>query len=108
MKSLLKISVSKNNHVWGVNSGDYIYRRTGNRWQQVSGRLKVVSVGLSGVWGVNSNDDIFYRTATYGDPDSQGTGVSGHRSSSPNKGIYLEISTFQTKVVHFNLEIMET
>ena len=72
----IKISVSKNNHVWGVNSGDYIYRRTGNRWQQVSGRLKVVSVGLSGVWGVNSNDDIFYRTATYGDPDSQGTGVS--------------------------------
>ena len=64
-----------------MNSGDYIYRRTGNRWQQVSGRLKVVSVGLSGVWGVNSNDDIFYRTATYGDPDSQGTGVSGHKNS---------------------------
>ncbi|KAL5254989.1 hypothetical protein ACHWQZ_G014437 [Mnemiopsis leidyi] len=71
---LKQISVSKNDHVWGVNSGDYIYRRTGNSWQQVSGRLKVVSVGQSGVWGVNSNDDIFYRTGTYGDPDTQGTG----------------------------------
>ena len=36
----------------------------------------MVSVGQSGVWGVNVNDDIFYRTGTYGDPDSQGTGVS--------------------------------
>ena len=59
-----------------MNSGDYIYRRTGNTWQRVSGRLKVVSVGQSGVWGVNANDDIFFRTGTYGDPDSQGTGVS--------------------------------
>ena len=71
-----QISVSDKDHVWGVNSGDYIYRRTGDSWQQVSGRLKVVSVGQSGVWGVNSNDDIFYRTGTYGDPDTQGTGVS--------------------------------
>ncbi|KAL5254986.1 hypothetical protein ACHWQZ_G014437 [Mnemiopsis leidyi] len=71
---LSQISVSDKDHVWGVNSGDYIYRRTGDSWQQVSGRLKVVSVGQSGVWGVNSNDDIFYRTGTYGDPDTQGTG----------------------------------
>ena len=73
---LKQISVSDNDHVWGVNSGDNIYRRTGNTWERVSGGLKVVSVGQSGVWGVNTNDDIFYRTGTYGDPDSQGTGVS--------------------------------
>ena len=73
---LKQVSVSDKDHVWGVNSGDHIYRRTGDSWQQVSGRLKVVSVGQSGVWGVNSNDDIFYRTGTYGDPDTQGTGVS--------------------------------
>ena len=72
---LTKVSVSDNDHVWGVNSGDNIYRRTGNTWERVSGGLKVVSVGQSGVWGVNTNDDIFYRTGTYGDPDSQGTGV---------------------------------
>ena len=73
---LKQISVSDKDHVWGVNSRDNIYRRTGNTWQRVSGGLKVVSVGQSGVWGVNVNDDIFYRTGTYGDPDSQGTGVS--------------------------------
>ena len=75
---LKQVSVSDKDHVWGVNSGDHIYRRTGDSWQQVSGRLKVVSVGQSGVWGVNSNDDIFYRTGTYGDPDTQGTGVSNY------------------------------
>ena len=80
-----QVSVSDKDHVWGVNNGDYIYRRTGNSWQQVSGRLKVVSVGQSGVWGVNSNDDIFYRTGTYGDPDTQGTGVSIVHGREPNK-----------------------
>ncbi|XP_035691376.1 neurogenic locus notch homolog protein 1-like [Branchiostoma floridae] len=46
----------------------------GTEWQQVSGRLKFVSVGRSGVWGVNSNNQIYYRTGTYGDEASAGTG----------------------------------
>ena len=84
---LKQVAVSDKDHVWGVNNGDYIYRRTGNSWQQVSGRLKVVSVGQSGVWGVNSNDDIFYRTGTYGDPDTQGTGVGANLALSLHKMI---------------------
>ena len=64
--------------MWGVNSADNIYRRSGDSWQHIAGGLKVVSVGDSGVWGVNSNDDIFYRTGTYGDQNTAGTGVRGY------------------------------
>ena len=72
---LVQVSVSDNDHVWGVNSHNRIFRRTMNGWQQVSGSLKCVSVGPAGVWGVNSHDDIFYRTGTYGDVDTDGIEV---------------------------------
>nr|BAL43194.1 repellent [Solaster dawsoni] len=39
-------------------------------WSQISGRLKHVSVGVSGVWGVNSNDNIYYRGDSYGEEES--------------------------------------
>ncbi len=46
--------------VWGVNFGGYIYRRDGNSWTCIEGRLKHVSVGSDGtVWGVNSSDLIY-------------------------------------------------
>jgi len=59
-------SVSENGqHVWGVNSADYIYYCNGanSNWVNIPGRLKQVSVSADGqhVWGVNSYDQIFYR-----------------------------------------------
>ena len=58
---LKHVSIAADGTVWGVNNGDYIYRRNGNSWQNIPGRLKQVSTGSSSnVWGVNSADDIFY------------------------------------------------
>ena len=70
------MSVSRGDHVWGVNSADNIYRRSGNVWERIPGSLKVVSVSQAGVWGVNANDDIYYRQGTYGDADTAGTSVT--------------------------------
>ena len=53
--------------VWGVNSGDEIFRwRGGNSWERISGGLKVVSSGQAGVWGVSHDHKIWYRKGTYG------------------------------------------
>ena len=52
--------------VWGVNSGNMIYRWSGQTWEHIDGLLKVVSCGTAGVWGVNSADQIWYRKGTYG------------------------------------------
>ena len=52
--------------VWGVNAFGHIFRRRGNGWQQIGGRLQHVSCGESGVWGVNSGSAIYYRKGTYG------------------------------------------
>ena len=58
--SLKQISVGNASNVWGVNSDDEIYRRSGNSWTQVSGALKHVSVANDGtVWGVNDDDEIY-------------------------------------------------
>ncbi|XP_078597351.1 uncharacterized protein LOC144873668 [Branchiostoma floridae x Branchiostoma japonicum] len=55
--------------VWGVNSNDDIYYRSGTQesgqssgrgWEHIAGKLKQISSGHS-VWGVNANDDIFIR-----------------------------------------------
>jgi len=56
--------------VWGVNSGDDIFVRSGvthqsagSAWQKVEGKLKQVHVDVNGiVWGVNAADAIFRRT----------------------------------------------
>ncbi|XP_078679919.1 uncharacterized protein LOC144915421 isoform X2 [Branchiostoma floridae x Branchiostoma belcheri] len=56
--------------VWGVNSNDQIYYRTGtfrdeasagSGWVRIDGALKQISSGDNIVWGVNSNDDIYIR-----------------------------------------------
>jgi len=90
---LKQVSVSGHNDevVWGVNNQDRIYRRRGDVWEQVEGRLKHVSCGESGVWGVNSANDIFYRKGTYGGSKRKGDGwerVSGKLSyiSSGSRG----------------------
>ena len=60
--SLQQIDHGLSAGVWGVNKDDNIYRlKQDTAWQQISGKLKHVSVGEAGVWGVNRNDDIFYR-----------------------------------------------
>ncbi|KAI8520941.1 hypothetical protein Bbelb_006950, partial [Branchiostoma belcheri] len=56
--------------VWGVDSNNDIFYRTGtfgneassgSGWEQVQGNLKQVSSGDNIVWGVNVNDDVFVR-----------------------------------------------
>ncbi|XP_019647170.1 PREDICTED: myeloperoxidase-like [Branchiostoma belcheri] len=56
--------------VWGVDSNDRIYYRTGTYqneaspgtgWVRIDGALKQISSGNNIVWGVNSNDDIYIR-----------------------------------------------
>ena len=51
---LKHISAAADGTVWGVNSSDTIYRRTGSTWTSISGKLKQISVGSSAhIWGVN-------------------------------------------------------
>ena len=55
--------------VYGVNSNDDIYCRTGitdsnpkgTGWKHIGGKLKYVSCGGLGCWGVNSGNQIFFR-----------------------------------------------
>lgn len=48
--------------VWGVNASGEIWRRNGNAWQNIAGRLKQLDVGTGdNVWGVNANDEIWRR-----------------------------------------------
>ena len=55
--------------VYGVNSNNNIYCRTGISharphgvsWKQVPGKLKYVSCGNLGCWGVSSGDFIWFR-----------------------------------------------
>ena len=69
--------MSPNDKVWGVNKKGSIYRYQGNnKWQKVSGKLNVVSVGPSGVWGVNKSGSIWYRKGTYGKDNTSGSKVS--------------------------------
>ncbi|MEZ4885770.1 MAG: AbfB domain-containing protein [Chitinophagales bacterium] len=43
-----------------MNSADNIYLRDSDRWRQVSGKLKQISVGSNKhIWGVNSADKIY-------------------------------------------------
>ncbi len=63
--ALKHVSVGADGTVWGVNSADQIYRRSGDGWEQIPGALKQVSVGAtSQVWGVNSADQIFRWTGS--------------------------------------------
>ena len=66
--SLKQISIGYSG-IWGVNSNDEIYYRSGiiqdkkegDIWHNIDGRLKHISSGEFGVWGVNSLDSIYYR-----------------------------------------------
>ena len=88
---LQHVSVSPQGHVWGVNSANNIYIRTGtttsnkggNSWKQIPGSLKQISAGGSGVWGVNAQNEVYYRVGTYGHSGSQG---SDWRKVRPNSG----------------------
>ena len=71
---LVQVSVSKKDHVWGVNRNDEIYHRANGSWHKQGGALTNISVGPAGVWGCNRNHDIYYRKGTYGDVDSNGSG----------------------------------
>ena len=60
--ALAQVDVS-DMEVWGVNSGDAIYKRPADgsgSWIRVNGGLKHVSASGNGyIWGVNVNDDIY-------------------------------------------------
>ncbi|MCB9766391.1 MAG: hypothetical protein H6739_41835 [Alphaproteobacteria bacterium] len=57
------VEVGADGAVWGVNSSDDIWTRSGEGWTHIGGKLKQISVGSAQhVWGVNSNDDIWMRS----------------------------------------------
>ncbi len=68
--SLKQIDSGPSGIVYGVNSHDQIFCRTGITtskpdgvgWKHVSGGLKYVSCGVWGCWGVNRHDLIFFRS----------------------------------------------
>jgi hypothetical protein len=58
--SLKYVECAADGSVWGVNSGDEIYRWNGGGWDLIPGGLRQISVGsASHVWGVNSSDMIY-------------------------------------------------
>ena len=58
--SLSDIGVGANGVVWGVNSAQQIYRRTGSAWTQIPGSATRVSVDPKGnAWVVNAAGGIF-------------------------------------------------
>lgn len=60
--ALLQVSVRAANEVWGLGSGDEIWRWDGKTWSQVDGRLISISAAGDGsVWGVNRGGMIFRR-----------------------------------------------
>ena len=67
--------MSDRGHVWGVDSNQNVFRRTGSSWEQVPGKAVRVRVTEAGVWARNVQNDILYRTGTYGDQDCSGTVV---------------------------------
>ncbi|XP_078684312.1 uncharacterized protein LOC144917857 [Branchiostoma floridae x Branchiostoma belcheri] len=69
-RQLMKFVSVGRSGVWGVDSNDRIYYRTGTYqneaspgtgWVLIDGALKQISSGNNIVWGVNSNDDIYIR-----------------------------------------------
>jgi len=57
------VSVSADGAVWGTNFSNDIYTYSKGGWEQVSGKLKQVSVASRQiVWGVTlQNEIVFYR-----------------------------------------------
>jgi len=48
--------------VWGVNKGNAIWTREGEKWKKVgNGNLMDISVGKAAVWGVNSKGEVYTR-----------------------------------------------
>lgn len=66
----LKVSISNEGHVWGVDASEKIWYRKGannsfalgNNWKMIPGSLKQISVGQCGVWGVNSEQQVGFAT----------------------------------------------
>lgn len=49
----------------------------GTKWQSVTGRLRSVSVGMSGVWGVSPKNEVMVRDGTWELPgEAEGSGWS--------------------------------
>ena len=60
--ALKQISVGSDGDVWGVNSGNRVFRRQPRkrRWAAVPGRLKQIEVGTaSEVWGVGTDNRVY-------------------------------------------------
>ena len=61
--SLKQISAAGKDYIWGVNSGNAIFKCkkpcSDNNWISPGGSLKQLTGGESEVWGVNSNNDIY-------------------------------------------------
>jgi len=55
------VQVASGAEVWGVNSGDNIYKYLGNnKWQHMPGKLTNIDVSDNGnVWGVNRGQNIY-------------------------------------------------
>ena len=61
---LVHVSASGNGFIWGVNSGDEIYKckkPCSGAWVPVDGLLKQIDGGQRAVYGVTAHDDIFSR-----------------------------------------------
>lgn len=64
--NMKQIDVSDNNsHIYAIRTDDAIYYKAGRNgsWQNISGKLKQVSVSNDGsAWGVNSTNMVYYKT----------------------------------------------
>lgn len=58
--ALKQVSVGSAQHIWGVNSGNDLWRWTGSTWIRIaSGTIKYVSAAADGtVWAISTNDAI--------------------------------------------------
>ena len=54
----MRIDVGRPDNAWVVNKKRYIYRRTGNRWRKMPGRVMDIGVGANGkVWVIGTNKE---------------------------------------------------
>lgn len=63
--SLSRVAVAADGTVWGVDQNQAIYRRDGNTWTLIPGKLVDIAVGSRDlVWGVDKDDAIYRRDGT--------------------------------------------
>ncbi len=62
-KKLKNVSVGNASNIWGVDSSNKVFRKSGNLWQHMSNapsNMDHVSVGSDGaVWGVTTNNKVY-------------------------------------------------